>query len=516
MRTDSASPLDAVEGLLSQGRVREAVAMLVRLTDAHPDELFYYAHLATLLDRLGDTDAAIGHYARLLARQPDMASAHFNVALLYRKAKRYDDSVNAYENAIRLKINGVEEAYSNLGILYAELGRLDAARSQYQLALDTQPDYIPALYNLAGLNEECGDRDTAIGLYERILTIDPEHWDSLIRLAHARRIADTDDAGAAADPLLGKLRQGQARANDPVASEGLRFAEGKILDELGRYDEAFAAYQAANALTRRRQPPYDRTAAEKACASIRRYFGRGKIESLESGSSARPIFICGMFRSGSTLLEQILSAHPAIEAGGELDLLPWLMSKRLAPYPERLDTATPANMLAVAEEYLRLRAELLPKAKRVTDKRLDNLVHLGLIRALFPRARIIHTRRDKRDNCLSVYFQHLGGNLSYANDLADIAHYYEQQNALMEHWATLMPDNLHSVSYDALVADPEPVVRGVIDFIGAEWSDRCLDFHRTDTQVKTASLWQVREPLHGRSSGRWQHYPQAMAALSDS
>ena len=338
----------------------------------------------------------------------------------------------------------------------------------------------------------------------------------MIRLAHARRIADTDDSGAADDPLLGKLRQGQARANDPLASEGLRFAEGKILDELGCYDEAFAAYQAANALTRRRQPPYDRTAAENACASIRRYFGRGKIESLESGSSARPIFICGMFRSGSTLLEQILSAHPAIEAGGELDLLPWLMSKRLAPYPERLDTATPADMLAVAEEYLRLRAELLPKAKRVTDKRLDNLVHLGLIRALFPQARIIHTRRDKRDNCLSVYFQHLGGNLSYANDLADIAHYYEQQNALMEHWAAIMPDNLHSVSYDALVADPEPVVRGVIDFIGVEWSDRCLDFHRADTQVKTASLWQVREPLHGRSSGRWQHYPQAMAALSDS
>ena len=516
MRTDPASPLEAVEGLLGQGRVREAVAMLVQLTDTHPDELFYYAYLATLLDRLGDTDAAVGHYARLLARQPDMASAHFNVALLYRKAKRYADAIAAYEKAIRSKINDVEEAYSNLGVLYAELRRPDAARGQYQLALDTRPDYIPALYNLAGLNEECGDRDTAIELYERILAIDPEHWDSLIRLAHVRRIADTGDAGAAADPLLGKLRQGQARANDPVANEGLCFAEGKILDELGRYDEAFAAYEAANALTRRRQPPYDRTAAEDACTSIRRYFGRGKIESLESGSSATPIFICGMFRSGSTLLEQILSAHPDIEAGGELDLLPWLMSKRLAPYPERLDTATPADMLAVADEYLRLRAELFPKAKLVTDKRPDNLVHLGLIRALFPKVRIIHTRRDKRDNCLSVYFQHLGGNLSYANNLADIAHYYEQQNALMEHWAAIMPDNLHSVSYDALVADPEPVVRGVIDFIGAEWSERCLDFHRADTQVKTASLWQVREPLHGRSSGRWQHYPQAMAALSDS
>lgn len=482
--------------------------MLVRATDAHPDDLFYYAHLATLLDRLGDTDAAIRHYTRLLARQPDLASAHFNVALLYRKAKRHDDAIASYQMAIRLGITGVEEVYSNLGVLYAELRRPDDARSHYRRALDAQPNYLPAMYNLAGLNEECGERAAAIGLYERILAIDPAHWDSLIRLAHAQRVCDAED------PILETLRRGQTRANDPLACEGLRFAEGKVLDDLGRYDEAFTAYQAANALSRRRQAPYDRLAAADARESIGRFFDRHRIESLESGSAATPIFICGMFRSGSTLVEQILSAHPDIRAGGELDLLPWLISKRLAPYPQRLETATPADIGAVADEYIRLRADLVSEAGLVTDKRPDNLVHLGLIRVLFPKARIIHTHRDKRDNCLSVYFQHLGGNLNYANDLADIAHYYEQQNALLDHWTAIMPGNLYSVNYDELVAEPEPVVRGVLDFVGAEWSDRCLDFHRSDTLVKTASVWQVREPLHRRSSGRWKNYPQATAALS--
>ena len=313
--------------------------------------------------------------------------------------------------------------------------------------------------------------------------------------------------------MLSGLRAGQKRASDPLAAEGLRFAEGKLLDDLGHYEAAYEAFTAANTLSQQRQPPYDRVAAENARASIGRFFNQAKIESLESGSEAMPIFICGMFRSGSTLVEQILAAHPDIDAGGELDLLPWLMTKQLAPYPERLDTATPADMAAAADEYLRLRAELFPDPRLVTDKRPDNLVHLGLIRALFPKARIVHTHRDKRDNCLSVYFQHLGGNLNYANRLADVAHYYEQQAALLEHWAGIMPDNLHSVSYEALVADPRPVVSELLEFLGLDWSDRCLDFHRAGNQVRTASIWQVREPLHGRSSGRWKHYPAAVAEL---
>ncbi|MEO1245732.1 MAG: sulfotransferase [Pseudomonadota bacterium] len=507
MHADPAAPLRAVDELLRLGRVPEAVTMLVKLTGEHPDELFYYAHLAALLERLGDVEAAIGHYARLLARQPGLASAHFNVALLYRKSGRFDDAIAAYEKAIELGLEGVEEVYSNLGVLYAELRRPDDARGCYAKALDSRPDYVPALYNLAGLNEECGERDTAIELYERILDVDPEHWDSLIRLAHVRR------ASKAGDPLLDRLRAGQQHAKDPLAAEGLRFAEGKILDDLRRHDEAFAAFKDANALTRQRQAPYDRTAAESARAAICRFFDSSRIESLASESQATPIFICGMFRSGSTLLEQILGAHPQIEAGGELDLLPRLMTKQLAPYPQRLETATPADLKAAADEYLRLRAELIPDAPLVTDKRPDNLIHLGLIRALFPRARIIHTRRDKHDNCLSVYFQHLGGNLNYANDLAEIAHYYEQQNALVEHWAGIMPGNLYSVSYDELVADPEPVVRGVLEFVGVDWSDRCLDFHRAEAQVSTASIWQVREPLHRRSSGRCKNYPEAVTAL---
>jgi len=509
MQADATAPIQAVEALLSAGRVREAVAMLVELTGKHPDELFYYAHLATLLDHLGDTDAAIGHYIRLLARQPDMASAHFNVALLYRKAKRYDDAIAAYEKAISLDIEGAEEVYSNLGVLYAELRRPDDARRCYASALDRRPGYVPAMYNLAGLNEECGDRDGAVELYEQILAVEPQHWDSLIRLAYAQRATGTGE------PLIGRLREGQRRANDRLAAEGLEFAEGKLLDDLGRHEDAYAAYTAANALARQRQAPYDRVAAENARASICRFFNNAKIESLDSGSEATPVFICGMFRSGSTLVEQILAAHPDIEAGGELDLLPWLMAKQLAPYPERLDTATPADMRAAADEYLAQRGQLFPDARLVTDKRPDNLVHLGLIRALFPKARIVHTHRDKRDNCLSVYFQQLGGNLNYANRLADIAHYYEQQAALYEHWAGIMPDNLYSLNYEALVADPETVVRGLLEFLGVDWSDRCLDFHRAGNQVRTASIWQVREPLHGRSSGRWKHYPAAVAELED-
>jgi hypothetical protein len=149
---------------------------------------------------------------------------------------------------------------------------------------------------------------------------------------------------------------------------------------------------------------------------------------------------------------------------------------------------------------------LFPGAKTVTDKRPDNFIHLGLIKALFPCARIVYTRREAVDNCLSVYFQQLGGALAYATDLEDTAHYYRQHERLMNHWKVCFPENIFTVDYDELVRSPEPLLRQLLDFLGLEWNDRCLAFQHTDNLVKTASVWQVREELHIRSSGRWRNY----------
>ncbi|MGH8167244.1 MAG: tetratricopeptide repeat-containing sulfotransferase family protein, partial [Woeseiaceae bacterium] len=457
---------------------------------------------------VGRTDLAIGHYRRLLARQPGMAAAHFNLALLYKKNKRYRDAIAAYEEAVRLGIRDVQEVWSNMGVVYSELHQAERAAEMYQRALDIDPRYVPALFNRAGLFEEAGERTSAVELYRRILSIDSRHWGALARLAYAMRVTPEDHS--LVDSLGAAI---EAAKDDRRAREELSFALAKSLDDLGRYEEAFAAYRAANELGKLRNPPYDRGATEAAFDRLIGLFTAEWIESASTGSTAVPVFICGMLRSGSTLVEQILATHPSVTAGGELDYLTWLVARKLAPYPERVRDASRKELEQLGCEYLSKLGELFPGAETITDKRPDNFLHLGLIKALFPDARIVYTRRNPQDNCLSVYFQQLGGNLFYATDLSDTAHYYRQHERLMAHWKALFPENIFTVDYDALVRSPEAELRPLLDFLGLEWDDRCLDFQQADRLVKTASVWQVREALHTRSSGRWRNYEPVMADI---
>lgn len=487
-------------------RTDDAIAALRALTREVPDRLFYYARLASLLDGLGRTDEAIAEYRRLLARRPELADAHYNLAKLHRKEKRYREAVAAYDEAIRLGIDRVEDVYLDLGVVRAEQHDVAGAVKMLDRALAIRPGYIPALFNRGGLHEEAGEKAQATECYRHILSLEPGHPGALARLVYADRVTDADD------PLLDALAAAIDGAEDPEAREELLFARGKALDDLERFEEAFVAYRAANELGRRRTPPYQPPATEAAVGRLVQGFSREWIESRASGSAAAPIFICGMFRSGSTLLEQILATHPGVTAGGELDYWPWLVGRRLSPYPHRALEATRDELRRLGDDYLALLHDAFGDAGNVTDKRPDNFLYLGLVRAAFPSARIVYTKRDAADNCLSIWFQQLG-RLAYATDLEHVAHYYVQHERLMQHWQATFPENLFTVDYDHLVRSPEPVVRSVLEFLGLEWDERCLDFRNAERPVRTASLWQVREALHERSSGRWKHYAPCLAGL---
>ena len=491
---------------LQTGRAQQAVDALTTLSQESPDQLGYCVRLASLLDGFGEVDAAIEAYQRYLGRHPDSADAQFNLALIYKNNLRYAEAESAYNEAIRLGIRGVEEAYSNLGILYSDMHLADKALEMYEKAIEVDSRYIPALFNLAGLYEEQGDKDRAIELYRRILKMEPRHWESLARIAHASRITTEDsslvDELESAIDKVGSAEQGR---------ESLCFALGKSLDDLGRYDEAFDAYRSANEQIRSHGVRWTRAAAKQGIGGLISLFDRPWLERASTSNEASPIFVCGMFRSGSTLVEQILSSHPSIGTAGEFGYLTRLIKRWFSPYPERLRDITAEEIDLVADEYVAKQQELFPNAEHVTDKQPDNFLHLGLIKAMFPKARIVYTKRNRADNCLSVYFTHLGGNLGYASDLGDIAHYYEQHERLMAHWKELLGDSLFEVDYDELVADPEPVLRALVEYLGLPWDDQCLDFTKADALVKTASVWQVREPLYTRSSGRWEHYRKHLA-----
>jgi hypothetical protein len=325
------------------------------------------------------------------------------------------------------------------------------------------------------------------------------------------------------DPLIGRLR---AALTDPAASAAERaslgFALGAALDSCGEYASAFAAYEAANRESRASAPAaarYDRRSQERFTDELIRTFrertaSTGAERPKEAAGAPRPIFICGMFRSGSTLAEQLLARHRLVTAGGELELLPELVRAAPAPYPAALASLPEGRIEALGKRYLAGLARLFPGATHVTDKRPDNFLHIGLIKRLIPDARIVWTTRDPLDNCLSIFFLHLDQRMGYALDLLDTGHYYREHRRLMAHWKALYPEELLELNYDHLVADPRPALERLLRFCGLPWDEACLAPAPTGVAVKTASVWQVREPLYTRSSGRSRHYRPELAALA--
>lgn len=467
---------------------------------ADPAALQALIDAARAHDDAGRLAEAAAAYRQLLALAPALPNSWYNLARLERRLGRPTAALEAYQKALDLGVEGPEEVRLNRGVIYADdLRRPEAAERELAEALRHNPAYLPAWLNLGNLHEDRGRRAEAEAAYRRALELDPHCWLAVARLAGLRRPEGPDD------PLIRRLREGLADPSATVQDRlDLGFALGRALDACGDWDGAFAACSGANALVRAaagRAARYDRAAHEARIDALIANFTPGRLAALATRRSEAPVFICGMFRSGSTLTEQILAAHPAVTAGGELELLPRLAARH--PDPARL---TPAAVAAMAAEYAGARERLFPEAGLVTDKRPDNFLHLGLVKAMFPKARIVHTRRAPLDNILSVFFLQLDPRMSYAHDLADIAHFYRQQERLMAHWKALFPHDVLEVDYDRLVAEPEPAIRRLLDFLELDWDDRVLRFHELDNAVRTASVWQVREPLHRRAPGRWRNY----------
>jgi tetratricopeptide (TPR) repeat protein len=462
----------------------------------------------------GRLEEAVAAFEALLAQRPELADVWFDLGRLRRRIGRHEAALDAYDRALTRGGRGPEEARLNRAVILSDyLHRPDEAEAELNTALKLNPRFAPAWLNLGNLHEDRGRRDPARAAYEQALALEPGNVLALARLAGVARASGPDD------PLIGRLRAalkaiGAGSPDERMARADLGFALGRMLDEAGAWDEAFAAYAQANRDSRLIPGPpgarYDRAAQEAVVDQLIAAFPE---PTDRDGGEDAPLFICGMFRSGSTLAEQILAAHSRVTPGGELELLPALVRRELQPWPHSLKTLDEGRIVSLRAAYLDGLRTRLPGAGVITDKRPDNFLHVGLIKTLFPKARIIHTRRDPMDNCLSCWCLHLSHAMPWALALEDAAHWLIQQERLMDHWKSLWPDDIHTLDYDALVADPEANVRGLLAFCGLDWDDGCLSFHALDNAVRTASVWQVREPLYRRASGRWRNYEPHLGPL---
>jgi len=461
-----------------QEKFEAALPAFERVLSLHPNDPHIYNNLGPVLQELGRLPEAIASFRKAVELKPDLAMAHMNLGIALRKQGLHAEAVESLRKAIELNPDYAEACVS-LGSLYQDLGKMDEARRLLEKAVALKGSDAVALRNYSACRK----------FTEKDRT-ETERLESLL----ARAATDED------------------RYN-------LHFALGKIYDDIGLYDDAFRHYQEGNRIERKKYS-YDPDGFSSYVDRLIEAFPPGYRQSVgETGSSSElPLFIVGMPRSGTTLTEQIISSHPLVCGAGELEHIGTmtvdLAEKQNIPYPRRILALSPADFRALAETYVGHLRRFSSDAVRVTDKMPCNYLHLGFITLLFPRAKVIHCTRNPLDTCLSIFFQRFSELHPYSTDLGDLGRYYRDYERLMRHWKRVLPPgNLMDVAYEDLIADPEGISRGMIEFCGLEWNDRCLAFYRNERAVTTPSSWQVRQPIYTTSRDRWKKYEKHLAPL---
>ena len=501
------------KALLRMGCFEEAACSCRRAIASSPGLAEAHNTLGSALIALGRANEAIASFQRALAVHPDFAEAHANLARAWRSMGRLEDAVAAYRRALLLKPDLIL-ARTELATALRLQRHTDEAEQSCHEILEAHPDCSAAVVVLAELRADVGKFADAEELFCRAIALDPALPEAWAGLTRVRRMTPADGAWLAAMQRL------VAQNLPPQRELLLRFAIAKYFDDVGYYGQAFCNYQRANELAKHCGPPHRRQSLSQTIdLIIRSYDGEWvNRQRLSVHRSARPVFIVGMLRSGTTLVEQILASHAQVFGAGELTFWSEVGAAALSAAPAAKTAALRVSdtaLVDLGERYLETLRRLSVDALRVVDKLPTNFWFLGLIHAALPGAQIIHLQRHPLDTCLSIYFQHFEAANTYANDLEDLAHYYREYRRLMNHWRAVLPaDAMLEVPYEGLVADLSTWTRRMLEFIGVPWDARCLEFDRAARSVVTASKWQVRQKLFASSVGRWRHYEPFVAPLT--
>lgn len=526
----------------TEDRLEEAVTCMGKAIAFKPDAPELLNNLGTLLSRQGKYDEAISNFRQALAIRPDYAKALNNLGIALREKGdatatacfrqavaiqpdyvdalgnlggqlqiryEYEGAVECYQRLLAISPENVD-ALCNLGYSLRSLGRLEEAGDVLQRALSVNPDSADAYVNLAALYIDQGKFDDVQAALAKALALVPEHNGALGLLTTSRKMTLEDSAW-----LDTVSRLVQQETLPPRKKYDLYFALGKFYDDTKQYDLAFDAYTKANTLQRSLAGGFDRQKFSRLVDKLIKtydseYFsamsGRGSLSEL-------PVIIAGMPRSGTSLMEQVIASHPQVYGAGELFFwLRWFEENKLRLLAGKLNDD--AFLITTATRYEQHLRQYSSEALRIVDKMPSNFMLLGLLHLIFPRARLIHMRRNPVDTCLSIYFQNLSVSHEYGNDLDDLAYYYREYDRLMCHWRQVIPgDRLLEVKYESLLEDQEGWSRRIMDFVGLEWDAGCLDFHRTERRVGTSSNWQVRQKIYHSSRERWRHYEKYVGKL---
>lgn len=500
-------------------RYDESLVVLERVLELDPSDPARRFDIAAVHFERGDPDAAEPWLRQVLQAAPAHPGATIALARVLIGQERFRDALPHLLEALEREPDNLA-LLLDLGRAHRGCGELEAAATAYERALGIDCESVGALTGLALTRTAQGRLDDARKCYHDALALNPDDGAVLGNLAQIRRFAPEDRA------LIERMIRVAGRTNLEAGTRvQLEFSIGKALDDIEDYDAAFEHFLGANRLAAQ-SAAFD---AEGFGALIDRiietfdaaYFRERSDSGVESDL---PVFVVGMGRSGTSLVEQILASHGQVHGAGEVNYVEGLslsLAAQAAPgadagrpvFPEAVCLLGREDAPGFGRAYLdRLRAHG-PEATRIVDKMPLNFQYLGFIATILTGARVVHCRRHPLDTCLSLFFHHFSDPQPYAYDLECVGRYYRGYERLMAHWRTVLPMAMLELDYEALVENQERESRRLVEFCGLPWDARCLAFHESDRAVQTASRWQVRQPIYRRSVGRWRHYEAHLAPL---
>jgi tetratricopeptide (TPR) repeat protein len=493
--------------LLTRGpTLQEAAQCFRQALDVDPDYLEARLALGIALSRLERDDEAMAAFEAVLAAEPAHPEAHNQIGILLDRKRRHAEAIERYRKALSSNPEHVD-AMAGMANAMKNTGRYAEALPMARQVLARRPDQATAAALLASILAEMGAMDEALVHFRRAITLAPERPEYAYHMVQLAKVRPGDPALDVLEATLPRI------ASLPVQDQCLlQFALAKAYDDLGEKDRGFAYLLQGNA-TKRAHTQYHEAASLGAMERIARVYTTELLASRQDlgDPSTAPVFIVGMPRSGTTLVEQTLASHGAVFGAGERAEIGQIVMRLAAEragtgqYPETVRTLAGERFRHMGAEYMAALRPLAPDAARITDKMPLNFLHVGLIRLMLPNARIIHTARDPVDTCLSCFSKFFAGEQPFTYDLRELGRFHRAYQGLMAHWREVLPaDVFLEVQYEAMVDDFEAQARRLVAHCGLDWDPACLEFYKTSRPVHTASMTQVRQPIYRSSVGRWR------------
>jgi tetratricopeptide (TPR) repeat protein len=518
--------------LYSQGQLQQALDQAKYLLEQFPYSILLHNICGAVYAAFNQYDAAIDSYKQALKIKPDYAEAYFNMGVALQEKGELNAALDSYKQALKIKPD-YAKAYNNMGNALQEKVELDAAIDSYKQALKIKPDYAEALSNLGGALQEKGEQDAAIDSYKQALKIKPDYAKAYNNMGNALKDKGELDAAIDSYKQALKLKPDYAEAhinlsavtiytceNDQLlqmqllnskktlsedAKCNLNFALAKAHDDLSEPHKAFAHLAEGNAL-RKKLLCYTIKQDQNLFAKLKMAqpsFLKKAFKPEVSDNEALPVFILGMPRSGTTLVEQIISSHSDVTAAGELSEI----DRYGGSLAQGTNTVTEEALSQFRQNYLRELTKRSDGKRLVTDKMPQNFTYIALICEAFPEAKIVHVQRDAAATCWSNYKHYFQAkSLGYCYDLEDVTAYYELYSDLMQFWQKSYSDRIYNLNYENLATDQDLETRNLIRHLNLEWEDACLSPQENKRSVRTASQQQVRKKVYQGSSQQWRKY----------